>query len=172
MLAARPTTIGRAFVPGCGTGYDVFAIAEVAEQVVGLDVAPSAAERFEAERGSRGIDAGRATIVVGDFFGYTPPASFDLIWDYTFLCAIEPDQRLAWADRMHELLTADGELWTLIFPVDPVPLNPGGPPHPMTTELVRELLEPRFVADRMEPVSVSHPGRQGKEWLACWRKAV
>jgi hypothetical protein len=135
-----------------------------------LDVAPTAAERFETLRAEKGLDEGQAAIVVEDFFAYEPEAPFDLIWDYTFLCALEPQRRSDWARRMVELLADDGEVWTLIFPVHPEPMNPGGPPYPMTPDLVRDLLEPRFSALSLEPVQTSHPGREGKEWLGRWRK--
>jgi hypothetical protein len=160
----------RAFVPGCGSGYDVFTLTALAKRVVGLDVAPTASQRFERLRAERGISAARAAIVIDDFFSFEPEGPFDLIWDYTFLCALDPEQRMAWASRTDELLAPGGELWTLIFPVHPVPLNPGGPPHPMTPELVRELLEPRFIALTLEPVTKSHPGREGKEWLGRWTR--
>jgi hypothetical protein len=170
LVAAREAVVDHAFVPGCGSGYDVFTLTRVARRVVGLDVAPSAARRFEALRDEAGLSDSSATIVIDDFFAFEPEARFDLIWDYTFLCALEPERRRDWARRMAELLSVEGELWTLIFPVHPVPLNPDGPPHPMTPELVRELLEPAFTALTLEPVTRSHPGREGKEWLGRWRK--
>lgn len=171
LVSQRSEPVERAFVPGCGSGYDVFTLTRAARRVVGLDVAPTAAERFAAVRREQGISEDRAVLHVDDFFTFDPEAPFDLIWDYTFLCALEPERRGDWGRRMAELLADDGELWTLIFPVHPEPMNPGGPPHPMTPELVRELLEPAFTAVVLEPVTESHPGREGKEWLGRWRKA-
>lgn len=171
LVSDRTELVERAFVPGCGAGYDVFTLARAARSVVGLDVAPTAAKRFDALRREEEIDEERATLIVDDFFTFEPAAPFDLIWDYTFLCALEPERRQDWASRMATLLSDDGELWTLIFPVDPVPMNPGGPPYPMTPELVRGLLEPTLRAVVLEPVTKSHPGREGKEWLGRWRRA-
>ncbi len=170
LVSQQSESVSRAFVPGCGAGYDVFTLTRIARHVVGLDVAPTAAKRFDALRREEGVDEDRATLRVDDFFTFEPEAPFDLIWDYTFLCAIEPDRREDWARRMGELLTIEGELWTLVFPVDPVPMNPGGPPYPMTPELVTELLEPTFRSVVLEPVNESHPGREGKEWLGRWRR--
>lgn len=169
-LVASHASVERALVPGCGSGYDVFTLAKIAKTVIGLDVVDLARDRFETLRDEHGVAATRAAFVVDDFFTYTPEAPFDIIWDYTFLCALDPSEREAWADRIDTLLADDGELWTLIFPVHPVPLNPGGPPHPMTPELVRGLLEPRFEAVHLAPVLESHPGREGKEWLGRWRR--
>ncbi|MEM9691358.1 MAG: methyltransferase [Myxococcota bacterium] len=167
MLAHAPT--GRALVPGCGSGYDVFALAAADRRVIGLDVAPTAAERFQALRREREIDETRAGITIGDFFSFEPEAKFDLIWDYTFLCALPVDLREAWAKTMARLLAPTGELWTLIFPVVPqLPDEPTGPPFPMRPELVQGLLAHSFTEIEMRPVERSHPGREGKEWFARW----
>jgi methyl halide transferase len=164
LVGSDSLPVGRALVPGAGSGYDVLSLASSQRSVVGVDVAPLAAERFESLR--RGHPHAEHTrFVVGDFFTLDFGTRFDLIFDYTFLCALEPQMRPGWAERMDELLGEDGELVTLIFPVDPTPMNPGSPPHPMSPELVVELLSPRFESRFLEPVQHSHPGRQGKEWL-------
>ena len=170
LLQAGQVPGGRALVPGCGAGHDVFALAADDRQALGLELAPTAAARFETLREGLGIGADQAAIEVGDFFSYEPEQPFDVIWDYTFLCAIEPAERQAWARQMDRLLAPNGELYTLIFPVVDRPLNPGSPPHPLSPELVRGLLEPLFEAHLLEPVSTSHPGREGKEWLGRWRR--
>jgi len=170
LVAEGSVAPGRALVPGCGAGYDVFALAADDRVAVGLDLAPTAGERFAALREQQSLSADHAQIVIGDFFGYLPEARFDVIFDYTFLCAIEPDQRQAWAEKMDALLADGGELITLIFPVTDVPMRPGGPPYCMSPELVRELLEPRFAHHVLEPVTESNPGREGKEWLGRWRR--
>ncbi|KAJ4954452.1 hypothetical protein NE237_011235 [Protea cynaroides] len=56
-----------------------------------------------------------------DFFEWQPTELFDLIFDYTFFCAIEPPMRPAWARRVRDLLKPDGQLITLMFPVN---INP------------------------------------------------
>jgi len=168
---ALPT--GRALVPGCGSGYDVLTLARHPDRsVLGIDLSPIAQDRFAALRDAAGLPRERARVAVADFFAdRLSEEPLDLVWDYTFLCALEPEARPAWAARMDEILAPGGELVTLIFPVHPKPLNPGGPPYPMTPELVRGLLEPQgFEPRTLEPVARSHPARQGKEWLGRWRR--
>ena len=46
---------GRALVPGCGSGYDILALASPHRLVLGLDVAPTAVERFRALRRAKGL---------------------------------------------------------------------------------------------------------------------
>ncbi len=162
---------GRALVPGCGAGYDVLTLAHAGLAATGLEVAPTAAERFEALRDDAGLDPSVARVELGDFFTYAPAAPFDLMWDYTFLCAIEPARRPAWEARAHTLLADDGELVTLIFPARPEPLNgPGRPPYPLLPEDVEALLSPRWERVELRPVTRSHAGRDGLEHLGRWRK--
>lgn len=161
---------GRALVPGAGAGYDVLTLASAERAVVGLDLAPTAVERFTALREERGVSETRARVEVADFFAYEPDAPFDLMWDYTFLCAIDPSERRAWADRVDALLAPGGELVTLIFPATEKPPRGEGPPFALPPREVRALLEPRFTPFVFEPVSRSHPGREGMEWIARWRR--
>lgn len=161
---------GRALVPGCGTGYDLLTLAPVMDEVVGVDLAPTAKRAFDDFLVDRKLDRDRVQYLVEDFFAFSPGSPFDVMWDYTFLCAIDPEWRGRWAERVDTLLAPDGELITLIFPVVDTPMNPGGPPHPMSPDLVRGLLEPRWEATHLEPVTTSHPARTGKEWLGRWRR--
>lgn len=159
---------GRAFVPGCGSGYDVFALAHHGRSATGMDIAPTATVRFHTLREEKGLSLQQANIVNDDFFSYSPEAPFDLIYDYTFLCAIEPEQRPAWAAKMADLLVDGGELVTLIFPIRED--NGEGPPYAMSLEIVSGLLEERFTNVLLEEVTESHPGREGMEYIARWKK--
>jgi len=169
----RELPTGTALVPGCGSGYDVVTLARDPDRrVLGIDLSPVARDRFAALRAESHTPEERARVAVADFFtDELDGAPFALIWDYTFLCALPPELREAWAARMAEILDPDGELVTLIFPVHPKPLHPGGPPYPMPPELARGLLEPQgFAATTLEPVRHSHPPRQGREWLGRFRR--
>jgi hypothetical protein len=167
---------GRALVPGAGSGYDALALAQAGWEVVALDVAPTAARRFEALRDARGVSAERARVEVGDFFTWEPGERFDLIWDYTFLCAIDPARRREWAARMWELLAPGGELVTLIFPIvdqaDGADHREGehGPPYRMHPELVGRLVAGRFDEVASWEPAASHPGREGMERVARWSR--
>ncbi|MCC6876976.1 MAG: methyltransferase domain-containing protein [Sandaracinaceae bacterium] len=167
LLRKDDLPVGRALVPGCGAGYDVLALAAPDRYTVGLDIAPAAAERFEALRTNAQVPLHRATVIVGDFFAYQPEAPFDLVWDYTFLCAIEPSRRPEWVERMRVLVAPHGELVTLLYPTSDAP--PSGPPFLLDVNEVRSLLEPVFAATHLAPSRVSHPQRAGREWLARWR---
>ncbi len=167
---------GRALVPGAGSGYDALALEAAGWEVVALDVAPTAARRFEALRDAHGVSAERARVEVADFFTWEPAGRFDLVWDYTFLCAIDPSTRGAWARRMWELLAPGGELVTLIFPIfdlaDGADHRDGeaGPPYRMHPEIVRRLVSERFDEVALWEPESSHLGRAGKERVARWSR--
>ncbi|SPO02436.1 uncharacterized protein DNG_05109 [Cephalotrichum gorgonifer] len=142
----------RALVPGCGKGYDVAMLALHGLDVVGLEISEKGAEvaRAYAETeladphdynfgGAESITlggAGEAQVIAGDFFkrdweaGASVGDGFDLIYDYTFLCALHPNMRKDWARRMEELLSPSGILVCLEFPLFKEPSEPG-PPWPL-----------------------------------------
>ncbi|MFW2388566.1 MAG: methyltransferase domain-containing protein, partial [Polyangiales bacterium] len=91
---------GRVLVPGCGTGYDLATLARRDREVVGLDLSEHARVAFEAAHPDL---PGSVEYEVGDFFSYTPGDAFDFVWDYTFFCALDPEQRATWADTMARL---------------------------------------------------------------------
>jgi len=160
----------RMLVPGCGRGYDVVEAARFNFDAMGLDISPTAVEAAKKFRASQGELSGSAEFSTTDFFHFPESGVFDLAFDYTFLCAIDPSTREGWADTYKRLMKPGGELVTLVYPIRPEDNN--GPPYAMNTDLVKGLLEPRgFVCESMEPVphSKSHPGREGMEVLARWR---
>ncbi|KAL0382004.1 UNVERIFIED_CONTAM: putative thiol methyltransferase 2 [Sesamum calycinum] len=129
---------GRALVPGCGSGYDVVAIASAERHVVGVDLSDNAIKRAT-ELSSRSPNAEHFTFLKTDFFTWCPTQLFDLIFDYTFFCAIEPGLRSQWARKIRDLLKPDGELITLMFPVDD---HEGGPPYKVSVADYEEVLHP------------------------------
>jgi SAM-dependent methyltransferase len=99
----------RALVPGCGRAYDALALAEHGfESVVAIDLSPAACEEAKLEIKSA-AKADRLDVRCGDFFALDPGAgTYDLIWDNTFLCALEPQVREKWAAQMKALIAPGG----------------------------------------------------------------
>ncbi|KAM0287526.1 hypothetical protein ACHAQH_000480 [Verticillium albo-atrum] len=157
----------KALVPGCGKGHDVLLLAAFGYDVVGLDFAPGAAREaienqksvLEAQqegqaaadiyRPKEGVPStGKISWATGDFFsdewleqsGLSKGTTFDLIFDYTFLCALPLSARPKWAARMASLLSPDGgRLVCLEFPSGK-PLTQAGPPWGLTNETYLALL--------------------------------
>lgn len=104
-----------------------------------LDLSQAAVAAARAHVG----DAPRVTVECGNFFDRvaTHAAVYDVIWDSTFLCALAPSARDAWADATVALLKPGGRLLQNVFPIAPGKV--GGPPYALDVPLVRALLEPR-----------------------------
>ncbi|XP_058184247.1 probable thiol methyltransferase 2 isoform X1 [Rhododendron vialii] len=158
---------GRALIPGCGSGYDVVAIACPERYVVGLDKSDKAHKRAK-ELASSSPNADCLTFLNEDFFAWKPTELFDLIFDYTFFCAIEPSMRPAWASQMQYLLKPDGELITLMFPITN---HAWGPPYKVSIADYEELLRPLG----FKPIStveneLATGDREGREMLGRWKK--
>ncbi|KAJ9658056.1 hypothetical protein H2201_007951 [Coniosporium apollinis] len=136
----------RALVPGCGKGYDVLLLAAAGYDAYGVEAsknAVGAAERYAEAAGGeemyeawdQGLGKGEVKFLYGDFFqdgwvegvGGKAEGAFDLIYDYTFLSALPPSLRPAWAARMSQLLAPSGVLICVEFPTYKPP-STGGPP--------------------------------------------
>ncbi|KAM7489354.1 hypothetical protein LguiB_026838 [Lonicera macranthoides] len=160
---------GRALVPGCGSGHDVVAIACPERYVVGLDISDSAI-KTAIELSSSSPNADYLTFLKTDFFNWHPSELFDLIFDYTFFCAIEPDMRSAWASRIRDLLKPGGELITLMFPISD---HVGGPPYKVSVADYEEVLQPiGFKAISIVENKLAIGPRKGREKLGRWKKYI
>lgn len=144
-----------ALVPGCGKGYDVLLLASLGYDAYGLEVSEKAVEAAvvnasqtydkykDASAGEGKSDAGgRYTFICGDFFSDAwlvdsalndREMKFDFIYDYTFFCALPPVLRHKWAARQSQLLSKEGRLVCLEFPLYKDPKT-GGPPFGMNAE--------------------------------------
>uniref|UniRef100_A0A0D3GCZ1 Methyltransferase domain-containing protein n=1 Tax=Oryza barthii TaxID=65489 RepID=A0A0D3GCZ1_9ORYZ len=123
---------------GRALGYDVVALASPERFVVGLDISSTAVEK--AKQWSSSLpNADCFTFLADDFFKWKPSEQFDLIFDYTFFCALDPSLRLAWAETVSGLLKPHGELITLIYLISD---QEGGPPFNNTVTDYQKVLEP------------------------------
>ncbi|KAF4580378.1 hypothetical protein GQ602_007438 [Ophiocordyceps camponoti-floridani] len=69
----------------------------------------------------------------------SPRTGFDLIFDYTFLCALAPQHRPRWAKRITQLMLPGGRLVCLEYP-SWKPMSEPGPPWGVSPELYEALL--------------------------------
>lgn len=47
-----------------------------------------------------------------------PIVPYQLAFDYTFLCALDPPMRKPWAETYARIIRPGGELLTVVFPMD------------------------------------------------------
>lgn len=167
-LAENPIR-GRVLVPGCGFGHDVRALTKNAEEVVGIDIAPSAVEA--ARKISR---IGNERYEVADLFNLPAEmrGAFDWVWEHTCFCAIQPAQREAYVEAVAGALKPGGHLLA-IFYLDPGNESPDeGPPFEVSIAELDRLFLPRFELIREWLPAHAYPGREGREWMRLLHKKM
>ena len=147
----------RILVPGCGTGHDVVALAAAGYDVVGMDFAPSAVAAAQARAGQFEIIEADALVADNGIADH----SLDVIFEHTFFCALQPQQRAAYAQSFARMLKANGEVWALSMRTK----FDNRQPYDCTPEAyIRIMNDAGFVCieqEAMEPWS--HQRRKGRE---------
>jgi hypothetical protein len=108
------------------------------------------------------------TFQQGNFFEFDPPeGKYQLIYDYTFLCALSPDLRPKWASKMAELISSDGILIALMFPISD---HKDGPPYALNPDIYQELLGENFERIHFDENPKGFERRKGREYMSVWRR--
>ena len=123
----------------------------------------------------QGVDTQQFEVKTGDFFKHE--GQYDFVYDYTFACALQPEQRNDWAKQQAALVKPGGKLFTLIFPMlkdgaEPTPeQRKNGPPFLWTVQEMQDLVQSvGFSKVKLQAATDSHPGREGKEWVGLWQR--
>jgi SAM-dependent methyltransferase len=150
----------RVLIPGCGRAYEVRAFNEAGWEVTAMDFSPEAVEQARRHLGEL---ANR--VLQADFFKHNfGGASFDLVYERTFLCALPPRLWSAYVGRVAQLLRPGGRLAG--FFLYGVERNP--PPYPLSEAEAREVLGAGFSLQRSLPVADSLPLFAGREKWQEW----
>ena len=120
----------RIAVPGCGSGWEVAALAKRGFEVVGIDYTAAAVEKARDYLRQQGVSA---EVVLADVLTYEPAAPFDAIYEQTCLCALHPEHWFSYAGQLRAWLKPDGVLWAMFMQmVRPAATEEGqiqGPPY-------------------------------------------
>ena len=100
-----------------------------------------------------------AQFVHGDFFEHT--GQYDVVLEQTFFCALMPQMRPAYVEKMAELVKEGGCLAGLLFNF---PLTEQGPPFGGSEEEYRSRFSPYFEIKKLEPAIHSIKPRLGSEF--------
>lgn len=152
----------RALVAGCGRGYDALALARAGWRVTAVDVVDAFLPEIADELRERGGETIVADALADDDTAVQDGA-FALVFEHTFLCALDPEQRPAWSRLVRRALAPDGALCAVVFPADK-PRSEGGPPWGIPPAEVEEALGEGYERRRLEPVR--HPMRD--TWRELW----
>ena len=97
-------------------------------------------------------------LIIGDFFEVEDV--FDVIIEQTFFCALNPNLREHYAQKMHQLLKEKGTLAGVLFNV---PLFTDRPPFGGAKKEYLRYFQPYFQVHVMSPCYNSYSKRSGKE---------
>lgn len=149
-------------IPGCGNAWEGELLNSMGfTQVYMIDIAPTAVEHIK----DRIPQLPENRIILGDFFELEE--QFDIIVEQTFFCALNPEKRMDYAMKAHELLKPGGKLVGLLFD------GHFGNPHPPFGGTKQEYLtyfEAMFDIEVMDRAYNSIKPRLGRELFVRLRK--
>ena len=150
-LAQMPNPPAQVLIPACGRGYEIAELARRGYRVTGVDFAPSAVTALQKILETQRLEA---NVVASDLFAWEAQQPFDVIYEQTALCALEPQQWPEYAERLHRWLRPGGLLIGAFMQTH----RDGGPPWHCALETVEEL----FPADKwhwpeQKDRTVAHP---------------
>ncbi|HET8859132.1 methyltransferase domain-containing protein [Marivirga sp.] len=142
-------------IPGCGNAYEAAYLWKKGfNNVFLLDFSSIPLQKFSSEN----PDFPKAQLLNIDFFNVD--GKFDFIIEQTFFCALNPDLRSNYAEKMIQLLEPAGRLVGLLFNI---PLFEDHPPFGGNQKEYKKLFSKYFEIQKMETAYNSIPERQGNE---------
>ena len=153
--------LGRAIVPGCGRGHDARALAMAGWNVTGLDIAPSSIPMAQQLATDKGLDI---DFLLGDFLSKKPAIQFDLIFEHTLFCAINPNRRRDYVKAIQQWLKPNGHYLAVNYIITD---DDEEPPFSTSAEELDIKFRPCFnLIKRWTPRS--YENRTGKELMNLW----
>jgi SAM-dependent methyltransferase len=149
----------RVAVLGCGSGHDAAYLAGQGHIVTAFDFSAEAIERARKNYGH----LTNLQFVQADAFKLieTHAKQFDVVFEHTFFCAINPDKRKQAVQVYKRLLAEGGYLLGVFFILNPSPT----PPFGLTEWELREYLKSHFSTLYWTRWKKSIPSRMGRELI-------
>lgn len=128
----------RICILGCGSGHDAAFLAAQGHIVTAVDLSPEAIDKAR----SLYTESTHLKFITADAFEYAKKnsQSFDLVFEHTFFCAVDPDRRHELVQAWRSLLADEGHILAVFYVLD----RTGGPPFGTSEWEVRQRLKPHF----------------------------
>ncbi len=154
----------RVAVLGCGRGHDAYHFALQGHKTTGFDFSAKALLEAQKLYGQ----SNNLTWVQQDVFNFNSDyfEQFDLVFDHTLFCAVDPDKRQSLVKTWERLLTDQGQILGIFFTMP----KTNGPPYGSTENEISERLSAYFRTDFWMRSRVSAPSRMGKELIVLATK--
>jgi SAM-dependent methyltransferase len=152
----------RVLVPGCGCGHDAAAWAKAGFETTGIDLSElalnQAGQKYQAISG--------LAFFPGNFLEDKPDEPYDLIFEHTLYCAIDPSRRDEYAQALMRWLKPGGYFLAIHFTF---PLTEEGPPFGASREEIIDRFSNSFeLIEECEPRNFE--GREREEWMFYWKR--
>ncbi len=163
MIPRLKLTKSRILVLGCGEGHDAARFAQDGHVVTAVDISPEALRRARAL-----YDRPNLQFVEADVFQLPREwdGSFDVVFEHTCFCAVNPQRRQELVKVWTRLLTEQGQLMGVFFTYE----KRQGPPYGGTEWELRQRLKNSFHPIFWGRWQKSLPRRQGKELFIFMQK--
>lgn len=147
----------RVIVPGAGTGNDAAWFAQQGHLVTAVDFSDEAVAKAKERYGH----LPNLKFMKADVFNLPSSmnSSFDLVFEHTCYCAIDPDRRNELVRLWRRLLIDHGHLMGVFFAID----KPMGPPYGGSEWEIRSRLQKSFRPLYWTRLRDSHENRFGQE---------
>lgn len=150
-------------IPGAGHGYEaIYLFQNGFTNVYVVDIAGTPLRRIKEKCPA----FPKEQLLEGDFFEIEMQG-FDLVLEQTFFCALDPELRPAYMERMFQILKPGGKLSGLFFDF---PLSSSGPPFGGSYSEYEGLFKEKFKIKSLERATNSIAPRQGKELFFIFEK--
>lgn len=144
----------RILIPGCGNAHEVdYLLGRGFKNVTVVDLAEIPLNNLRKRVGERQP----LKCVCENIFDHT--GSYDLILEQTMFCAIDPELRSKYAEKIASLLVTGGKFVGVLFDRE----FEGGPPFGGNAEEYRLIFQPYFTKLSIQPCLNSAKPRAGSE---------
>jgi len=148
-------------IPGAGNGHEFdYLIDNGFKNVFVVDIAVTPLENIKKRKPEYS-----SHLINDDFFSLT--TTYDLILEQTFFCALPPEMRQRYAEKMTSLLNPNGKLAGLLFDF---PLTKEGPPFGGSKTEYEALFLNAFSIKTLERAYNSIKPRENKELFFIFEK--
>jgi len=149
-------------IPGGGNSYEAeYLFNNGFKNVFVVDLSKTALENIK----KRVIGFPNNQLIHGNFFDLN--TTFDLVIEQTFFCALNPDLRNKYAQKMNTILNKNGKLVGLLFNAK---LNEDHPPFGGNKEEYITYFQPYFTFNTFDSCYNSYPNRQTMELFINFTK--
>ncbi|MBE7629788.1 methyltransferase domain-containing protein [Tenacibaculum piscium] len=149
-------------IPGGGNSYEAeYLFNNGFKNIFVVDLSKTALENIK----KRVPDFPKDQLILGDFFDLN--ITFDLVIEQTFFCALNPNLRPNYAEKMNDLLTEKGKLVGLLFDAK---LNEDHPPFGGNKKEYITYFKPYFRFNVLEKCYNSYHNRQAMELFMIFQK--